>query len=99
MKLPLIEPSKTHVMKKSLGNFGRVEVMNPTLPPLPDQNAENDEDEEEEEGDKKVSRPRSISVHERKYSTEGIFPRKKNLTEFFSRQDVLTSFRQRHPQS
>jgi hypothetical protein len=98
MKLPAIEPSTTHVMKKSLGNFGRVELANPALPPLQDQNID-DEEEDDEDEEKRVPRPKSIPVHERSYTHDGIFPRKKNLTEFFSRQDVLTSFRQRYPQS
>jgi len=107
MKLPAIEPSKAQVMKKAMGNFGRVEVMNPKLPvlreePVPSGMKEDDEDEDDGFHDD-LLKGREMSgradVFNRDYALEGIFPRKKHMVDFFSRHDTVSAFHQRHPAS
>lgn len=108
MKLPAIQPSKTQVVKKACGNFGRVEVLNPRLPALPEEPIRSGmEDVEEEEDDEgyhdDLLKGREMSgkadVHNREYELDGIFPKKKHMLDFFSRHDTVSAFHQRHPGS
>lgn len=112
MKLPAIQPSKTQVLKKACGNFGRVEVLNPALPALPEEPvrsgmqdiAEEERDADTDEGyHDDLLKGRQMSgkadVHNREYELDGIFPKKKHMQDFFSRHETVSAFHQRHPAS